>query len=302
MDSSITPRKVIKTSLAVDITDFVFNSIVALVTGSSVILAEALQGLADLLVVLFLYIGIKRSARKPNRDFNFGYGRELYFWVLCSAIAMLIITATLSFYSGLMKVIYPTDLENTFWAYLVLVIAIVTNLYALSLSYKKLKSHPTRASIVKSFTSSRLIEIKTAFITDLFGTLSSAFGTIALILYAVSRNPQFDGLGAMIIALGIATFSIMMITEAKNMIVGRSVSPEIREEIRRIAKSHPLVENVLKILTMHFGSEEIYVNLNIKVKNNLETRQIEKLIEEIKSSIIKAKPEVDIVQVEIDSN
>lgn len=302
MGSEITPRKVIKTSLAVDISDIALNGIVALVTGSSVILAKALQGLSDLLVVIFLYIGIKRSARRPNQDFNFGYGREIYFWVLCSAIAMLVITATLSFYSGLMKVIHPRDLENTFWAYLVLAIAIATNLYALSLSYRKLKSHPTKASILKSFTSSRLIEIKTAFVTDLFGTLSSAFGTIALILYAVSQNPQFDGLGAMVIALGIAAFSIMMIIEAKSMIVGRSVAPKVREEIKEIAKNHPLVENVLKILTMHFGSEEIYVNLNIKVKNNLETRQIEKLIEEIKSSIVKAKPEVDIVQVEIDSN
>jgi divalent metal cation (Fe/Co/Zn/Cd) transporter len=52
---------------------------------------------------------------------------------------------------------------------------------------------------------------------------------------------------------------------------------------------------------MHFGSDELYVNMNIKVDNNLETRQIEKVIDEIEKNIKDKIPEIDIIQIEIDS-
>jgi divalent metal cation (Fe/Co/Zn/Cd) transporter len=52
---------------------------------------------------------------------------------------------------------------------------------------------------------------------------------------------------------------------------------------------------------MHFGSDEMYVNMNIKVDDDLETKQIEKVIDEIESDITKKIPEIDLIQIEIDS-
>jgi cation diffusion facilitator family transporter len=288
----ITPNKVIKTSLTVNILDILFNGVVAIITGSSVMLAGTLRGLSDLITVIFLYIGIKRSAKRPNKKFNFGYGRELYFWVLCAAITMFVVSASISFYSGLIKFLNPEPLERTIWAYLVLTVGIITNTYSLSFSYRKIKSAQTKASIIKNFTSSRLLEIKTALITDLMGSVSVLLGIVALIIYGMTGDARYDGLGAMIIALAISSLALILIFEAKEMIIGKSVPPGEKQTIRKIAEMHPLVNKVLQITTMHFGSEEMYVNLNINVKDNLKTQQIENLINEIKENIIKLKPEV----------
>lgn len=302
MGKEITPDRVIKTSLIFNIGDILLNGFAAIITGSSVMLAGTLRGLADLITVIFLYIGVKRSTKRPNKEFNFGYGRELYFWVLCAAITMFVITASLSFHSGLTKFLNPEPLERTAWAYFVLAAGIATNTYALSFSYRKIKSAQTKASIIKNFSSSRLLEVKTAFITDLMGSVSASFGITALIIYGITGDARYDGLGAMIIALAIASFALILIFEAKEMIIGRSVSSDEKRMIKRIAETHPLVNKVLQITTMHFGSEELYVNLNINVKDNLKTQQIEKLIEEVEKNIIKAKPEADIVQIEINGD
>jgi cation diffusion facilitator family transporter len=301
MKKEFSSQNVIKTSLVVDISDILLNTFVAIITGSSIMLAEALQGLSDLITVIFLYVGIKRSAKSANKKFNFGYGRELYFWVLCSAIAMLIITAGLSFYSGLQKLINPIPLERTFWAYLILIIGMISNFYAFSVSYRKITKQSAKASIIKSFASSHLIEIKTAFITDLMGTLSALFGFISMILYSVTGNPKYDGLGAIIVGVMIATFAIIIIIESKEMIIGKSISKDKRQKIIGITSSHPNVKKILQLSTMHFGSDELYVNMNIKVDNNLETRQIEKVIDEIEKNIKDKIPEIDIIQIEIDS-
>jgi cation diffusion facilitator family transporter len=301
MNKEFSSRRVIKTSIAVDIIDIALNALVAILTGSSVMLAEALQGLSDLITVIFLYFGVKRSSRSPNKKFNFGYGRELYFWVLCSAIGMFIITAGLSFYFGLQKFLNPEPLERTVWAYIILSIGIITNSYALSVSYRKIQSQYTRASIVKNFINSHLIEIKTSFITDLAGVLSASFGAISLILYGITGNPRYDGLGAIIISVLIAVFAVSLIIESKDMIIGRSISRLKRKEIKEITENHPEVKKLLNLSTMHFGSDEMYVNMNIKVDDDLETKQIEKVIDEIESDITKKIPEIDLIQIEIDS-
>lgn len=299
MGSYISPKKVIFTSFLVDCFDVLLNGFIALITGSSIILAEAMQGAADLLTVLFLYIGLKRSARRPNKHYNFGYGRELYFWVMCAAIAMFSITATLSVYSGIHKILYPVPLENTFWAYFVLAIAVVTNAYALSLSLRKISQTPTKASILRSFLSSNLIEIKTALLTDMMGTVSALFGIISLIIYAITGDPFYDGLGAIIIGVTIATFAFFLIIEVKDLIIGKSASASIINLIREVAHKNPSVEKVSKIMSMHFGSEDIYVNLNLELNDNLRTPEIEKLNEKIEKDIKQAIPEVDLVHIEV---
>ncbi|MDH4358758.1 MAG: cation diffusion facilitator family transporter [Candidatus Berkelbacteria bacterium] len=299
MSPNISSKKVISTSLLVDILDVLLNGIVALITGSSVMLAEALQGVADLLTVIFLYIGVKRSARRPNKYYNFGYGRELYFWVMCAAVAMFSITATLSVYSGIHKILNPAALENTFWAYLVLTIGVASNAYALSLSVRKIRQTPIKASVLKSFISSNLIEVKTASLTDMMGTTAAVFGIISLIVYAITGDPFFDGLGAVIIGITIATFAIFLIIDVKDLIIGKSASPDKIELIRKTAHENPSVERVSKIMSMHFGSEDIYVNLNLELDDKLKTPEIEKLNEKIERDIKQAVPEVDLVHIEL---
>lgn len=264
-------------------------------------LAESLQGVADLLTVIFLYVGVKRSSRKGNQIYNFGYGRELYFWVLCAAIAMLVITAGLSFYFGYSKFIGQEPLDNTLMAYVVLLIGISSNGYSLSVSTRKISSMSIKASIIKNFAKSHLVEIKTAFITDLMGTLSAVLGLIALIAYAITGDPRFDGLGAMIISVIVAVFALILIIESKNMIIGRSASRRETKHIKDIVMAEKEVKSVLQIMTTYFGSEDLYVNLNIKVNDNLRTPEIEKVIDRIEANIRQEKPEVDLIQVEIDS-
>jgi len=115
MKSNLTSKKVVLTSFFVDTLDIIFNGAIAFSTGSSIMLAEFLQGLADLVTVAFLYIGIKRSVKRADREHSFGYGRELYFWSLCSAIIMFAGTATLSFYFVTGNLPTQNQFRITFW-------------------------------------------------------------------------------------------------------------------------------------------------------------------------------------------
>src|SRR5688572_5909990 len=108
----ITTKRALITSFVVDVVDIVTNVVVAFITGSAVILAEAMQGLADLTAVSLLLIGHKRAGKIETQIHPFGFGKEAYFWALLAAVIILLFTATLSFYSGLQAFLHPEPINQ----------------------------------------------------------------------------------------------------------------------------------------------------------------------------------------------
>lgn len=80
MSKQISDIRVVATSAIVSCFDIVLNIIVAIVTNSTVMLSQALQGLSDLVTSGVLFFGVKRSKRDADKRFQFGYGREVFFW------------------------------------------------------------------------------------------------------------------------------------------------------------------------------------------------------------------------------
>lgn len=299
MKRSISSWRVVTTSFGVDVTDVVLNLVLAVISGSAVMLVQALQGGADLITSGLLIIGVKQSKRAADKRHHFGYGREVYFWTLMSGVMMLTVTATLSFYHGWQHVIEAPAIANIPLALIVLVIGFFTNSYALSLSYKRLRAHEENESIWETFNDSVLVETKAAFVLDLMGTLSAIVGFIALSLYELTGNSQFDGLGAMVIGVGVAVLALLLIIDVKDLLVGRSVSGEIQDQIKATALAVKGVEKVLGLQTMYIGSEKLLVNLDVDLAPHLRTEQIEQLIEIIKSEVKTKVPSVKHIQVEL---
>ncbi|HEY1074365.1 MAG TPA: cation diffusion facilitator family transporter [Patescibacteria group bacterium] len=301
MQKPVSSRRVVLTSFVVDLSDVLLNTFIAVVSGSVVMASEALQGLADLLTSGLLLIGLKQSRRRANKSHRFGYGREIYFWTLMSGIMMLTLTAGLSFYFGLNRFFHPEPIDKTPLALGVLLIGLATNAYACYLSYQRLHAFHPRQKLWKTFQYSDLIETKATFILDSMGALAALFGFLSLGLFAITGNSRFDSVGAMLIGVLIAVLSFFLILEVKDLLVGRAASPELEEKIRESALSIKGVQHILDLRTMYLGTERLLVNLEIHVKDNLTTDQIEQLTDAVKHRIKQRIPSVKHIQVELES-
>lgn len=289
-------------SFIVDFSDVILNVTVAIISGSAVMLSQALQGGADLLTSGSLLIGLKRSKRKANRDYPFGFGRELFFWTLIAAVMMLTVTATFSFLNGWQQLRNPQPITNFNFALIVLAIGIFTNGYALHLSAERLKLQDPTRSAWKNFLYTDLVEIKATFILDLMGLSAGIFGFFALLIYAATGDARFDGLGAMIIGLTIAGFAIFLVNEVKELLVGRSALPEVEESIKSAALKIKGIEDVLDLRTMYIGSERLLVNIEVKMAKHLSTNALEQLIDNVKAQVKKEVPSVHHIQVELETD
>ena len=106
-EKKVSAKKVIITSFLVDFLDIFLSFIVAIHSGSVVMLTQVLEGVSDLSSSGLLLIGLKKSGRKADRTHPFGYGREIYFWTLLAALIMFGFTSTISIYFGWKRVITP---------------------------------------------------------------------------------------------------------------------------------------------------------------------------------------------------
>ena len=297
----ITSERVVLTSFIVDILDVVIGITVTILSGSVVMVSQALEGLADLLATGLLLLGVKRSKRPSTRKHPFGYGRELYFWTFLAALLTFIITAGASFYLGLKRFLHPEPVTNIGLACLVLLVTIFTNGYATSLSLKRLLRKKSISNLWSAFNRSAFIETKTTLVLDVMGTTASILGLVSLLLYVKTGDLRFDGLGAMGIGVTLAILVLFIIKGAKDLLVGQAALPETEERIIKTTELFPTVEKVLDLRTLHIGTGRLLVNMEVHLINKLTTDEIELLIDNIKNEIKKDVPQATDIQIELET-
>src|SRR5687767_9241997 len=297
MTKRISSGKTVWTSFLVDLGDIILNVIVMLATGSVVMLAEAFEGLSDLVASGLLLIGLRISKRRPNKKHPFGFGKALFFWTLISAIVMLIFGAGLSVYFGVQRYLHPEEIEKIFLAYGALCISIMTNGYALSLSTRRLLEKEKLTKIFRIFLATTHVETKNTFILDLTGTASAIMGLISLVLYQLAKIQYFDAVGAILIGVLIAVSSVMLIWGVKDYLTGKTASADTEENIRKAVLEVEEVAEIIDLETMYIGSEKLLVHLDIKVQ--LANREdLGQTVERIKEHVRKKVPIVYSIQIE----
>jgi cation diffusion facilitator family transporter len=115
----------------------------AFISGSSVMFSEAVHSFADTLNQLFLLIGVRRSYKKPDTDFGYGYGNERFFWALLSACGIFFIGAGITLYNGVSSLLHPEPIEIHALVFAVLAASFVIEVFTFWIAARGLKkAHP----------------------------------------------------------------------------------------------------------------------------------------------------------------
>lgn len=292
-------KRALLTSFFVDLLDILINTTVAIITGSIVMLAEMLQGMADLTADTLLLIGFRRSKKSATRMHPFGFGKEAYFWSLLAAVVILVFTASLSFYSGLQRFLSPEEDIGLLWlAYATLIVSVGTNGYSLSVNTRKLLEGRSLRSLPRAFMNTIHVAPRTAFVLDSVGFTAAILGLTALIVFGITDDIRFDGVGAMAIGVLLAIASIVLLSSARAFIAGRRAPAQTERLIKDAALLTPGVSAVLDLRTMLLGHKGLLVNIEIHFEDDMITDEIEKTVDEIKRNINRAVEGRVYIQVE----
>ena len=303
MSKTISDLRVVATSALVSVSDVALNMTVAVITGSTVMMSQALQGFSDLVTGGILFFGVRRSKREADRKFQFGYGREVFFWVLIAGIIMFVGTGAASVFVGYEQFIRPSSIEDIWVALGMLIIGFSTNFYSFRLSLQRMKQRGRRHGhgVMRHFLSSSIVETKATFIIDFLGTTSAVIGFIALFVTVLTGNERFDGVGSILIGLSMMISAFLLMRDVRDLIIGRAVDASTSNEIIAAAKSVNGVNDVLDLRTMYLGSERLLVILEVHIEDDHSTDEIERITDHIKETVSRNVPIIEHIQVEIET-
>jgi cation diffusion facilitator family transporter len=277
----------------------------AIITGSSGMMAEALHSVADTTNQIFLLLGLRFYKRPASNKHPFGYGKERFFWSFIAAIFIFGVGATYAIYEGIEKLAHPHPPTNLGWAYAVLAISFVLEACSIGLAiYQEVKeAHHEGQTFAEYLRESKDPTAKTVLFEDSAALIGIVIASTGLILtdYQVGGKlgAYWDGVASIAIGLVLAVVAFVLARSSRGLLLGEAATPKVLAAIKQAIESHPNVENVVELLTMHLAPKQILINAHLKLRDDLQTGDIEKSILEIEEQIKRAEPKVEMMFLEV---
>ena len=277
----------------------------AFMTGSSGMMAEALHSVADTTNQVFLLLGLRFYKRPASDKHPFGYGKERFFWSFIAAIFIFGVGATYAIYEGIEKLRHPHPPTNLKWAYWVLGISFVLEAISIGLAvYQEVKeAHHEGLSFREYLRESKDPTAKTVLFEDsaaLIGIVIAAVGLVLTDYHVGGRaDAYWDGLASIIIGLVLAVVAFVLARSSRGLLLGEAANSKVLAKIKAAIESHPNVERVVELLTMHLAPKQILINAHLQLKPDLRTGDIEKSIREVEDRIKSAEPKVEMMFLEV---
>jgi cation diffusion facilitator family transporter len=276
----------------------------ALITGSSGMMAEALHSVADTTNQVFLLLGLRFYKRPASTKHPFGYGKERFFWSFIAAIFIFGVGATYAIYEGIDKLWHPHPPTNLGWAYGVLALSFVLESGSIALAlYQEVKeAHHEGLSFREYLKESKDPTAKTVLFEDSAALIGIVIAATGLLLtenqVGGAAGAYWDGVASILIGLVLAVVAFVLARSSRGLLLGEAANSKVLAAIKQAIESHPNVERVVELLTMHLAPKQILINAHVQLRPNLVTGDIERSIHEIEKRIKSAEPKVEMIFLE----
>jgi len=281
-------------NLGITVTKF----IAARLSGSSAMLSEAIHSLADTGNQLLLLHGLTRSQLPPDESYPFGHGKELYFWSLIVAILLFGVGGGMALYQGIAHLLAPRPLEDAFWAYLVLAVAVAFESVSLTITVRELLRRRGPRAFWSRIHGSKDPSVYTTFYEDLAALAGLVVAFVGIFLSHHYANPTFDAAASIVIGVILCVVALTLVYETRGLLIGESANPEIVASIRDIVEQDPAIRAARTPLTMHLGPVDILLNLDVEFEPGLSARDQVAAVTRLEEAIRRRHPAIRRIYIE----
>ncbi len=261
-------------------------------TGSSAMLTEGVHSLVDSTNQVLLLHGRRRAVRPADALHPFGYGRELYFWSFVVAILVFALGAGVSVYEGVLHILEPEPASDPLIAFLVLGLAFALegwSTVAALADFNRARGETGLWAAVRETKDAPTLVLLLENTGALVGLAVAAAG---LTLSLVTANPFWDGLASVLIGLVLGALAVVLLLEAKGLLIGESADPRLVAAIAAAADRHPGVVRVHEVLTLHAAPDMVTAIISADFDDAIPARAVEDIVAEIRAEVAERFPVV----------
>ena len=284
--------RVLLTALAANVGIAIAKFAAAAITGSSAMLTEGVHSLVDSTNQVLLLYGTKRSRRAPTAMHPLGYGRELYFWSFVVAILVFSLGAGVSLYEGILHLLHPEPTEDLLVAFIVLGVAIALEGWSTLAALREFNSQRGRKSVFRAIRDTKDAPNLIVLLENSGAIAGLVIAGLGITLSALTGSPMFDGIASVLIGLVLAATAVMLLVEAKGLLIGEAADPELVKELRRCIEKHPEIVAVRELLTVHQAPDMVVAIVSADFEDAISARAVEQTVAAIEQEVAQTFPVV----------
>ncbi|HEX8711644.1 MAG TPA: cation diffusion facilitator family transporter [Terracidiphilus sp.] len=295
-------RKVVYAALAGNIAVAISKFMVAALSGSTAMMAEAIHSTVDTGNELLLLVGMWQSRKPASPAHPFGRGREVYVWSFLVVIMMFAFGGGLSLLDGLKSIRHPQPLQSQNWAYLVLGLSALFESASFMVGIRALLSRRRKGRTVwETVRHSKDPNVMGVVFEDSAALVGLVLATVGVWSSHHFQMPQLDGGASVAIGCLMGLVAILFGREVKDLLVGEAADPEVVDWIRTVTASDPDIESAGDPVTMQLGPGQVLLNIELRFREGLDRDGIEAAIDRIEAGIRRKSPEVTRIFIEAES-
>jgi cation diffusion facilitator family transporter len=281
-------------ALAANVLLAVAKLVAGLFTGSAALLAEAAHSIADTVDQLALLFSLRMGRRPPDEEHQFGHGMERFFWAFLAAVWIFLAGAVFSIGQGVLALTRTSESGGTAIGLVVLAIALLAEGTSLVRASRQVRSgaRGSRDSLGRYVRELRDPAPRIVLLEDGAAVIGVVLAAAGLIARHFTGSEAYDAAASIAIGVLLVAVAIAVGAHARDLLLGESARPEVREAIEAAALRHPAVEAVPALLTMHIGPDDLLVAANIELRDELTVTDAERVADEITADLRDAEPSV----------
>jgi len=215
-----------------------------LMTGSGAMFSEAVHSFADTANQSLLIIGVRKSVKKPDRLYPYGYGKERFIWALISACGIFFIGSGVTIYHGIISLIDHPEIHFRVWNFYILLAAFIIESFTLWLAFRDLKIHFPETKWKTIFKEADPTTLAVVY-EDGLAVLGVLVAGVSIALSYLTGKIYWDAIGSIIIGILLGIAAIILIAKNRNYLITKSIPLETEELVKEILRSDPTIEKVL---------------------------------------------------------